>query len=75
MLHRNRLDRIQIISAHLRQVAHAGLVLPVTLACHNSSRSTSTWEMPQDGPTRHCLKTNVSEFRSHKVSWRIQPRD
>ena len=73
MLRRNRLDRIQIISDDLRQMANAGLVLPVTLACHKSSRSTSTWEMPQGVPTRHRLKTNVSKHRLHKVSWRIQP--
>ena len=30
MLRRNRRDRIQIISDDLRQVANAGLVLPVT---------------------------------------------
>ena len=23
----------------------------------------------------HCLKTNVAELRSHKASWRIQPRN
>ena len=23
----------------------------------------------------HCLKSNVAELRSHKVSWRIQPRN
>ena len=23
----------------------------------------------------HCLKSNVTELRSHKVSWRIQPRN
>ena len=61
-------DRIQISFDDHRLVANAGLLLPVTLAQHLGVPRQSF--LPA-----HCLKSNVTELRSHKVSWQIQPRN
>ena len=51
MLPRHHPDRIRIAFDDHRLVNNAGLLLPATLACPNSSISTSTWAMPRAGPT------------------------
>ena len=47
---------------------HPYHLLPLPAAYGVISRSQSKGD-------EHCLKSNVTELRSHKVSWRIQPRN